>query len=224
MEKEWVKLKLDLQMFFKGFVRNYAALFLGHDDSLSTFTHREVEFWMKLGEMMGFLTRQETGRKIKGKTRKTDLLWFKDNLEAPILHLESENWSPITCIKTRLDTSVPYLVLLIGAGGGFSKSTRKAAERLLNRSPKVKEFLIVTYDEGEDYPEKIPMIGAILQKNKEPDIVQAYLINTGSGFLYGVLEEDEEDDWVCEYCDKPFSTLRAAERHEVSCPKKPVKN
>lgn len=217
-------MKLDLLRYFKGFVRNYGSLLLGPEDSLSTFTHREVEFWMKLGEMMGFLTRQEKGRKIKGHTRKTDLLWFDDDLEAPILQLESENYSPMDCIKNRLDNTIPYLILLSNAGGAkLNKGIRKAAQKLVDKSLDIKEMLIVTYEEEDDV-RRIPMTGSRLQRNRKPDEIKAHLTHTGSGFYYGVLTKEEEENWYCEFCEEPFSTLRAAELHEESCPMKGSRN
>ena len=127
------------------------------------------------------------------------------------------------CIKNRLDSTIQYLILLTSAGSEVNKGIRKAAQKLVDKSPDLKEMLVVTYDE-ENEMRRIPMTGIRLRRNRKPDEIKAHLTHTGSGFYYGVLTKEEEENWSCEFCEESFSTLRAAELHEESCPLKGRKN
>ncbi|MHA2322768.1 MAG: hypothetical protein ACXACG_14070 [Candidatus Thorarchaeota archaeon] len=216
--------KLNLLMLFKGFVRNYSTLFLGPKDSYSTFTHREVGYWMRLGEMMGFHTRQEKGVKIKGKTRKADLLWYENIREDSVLHLESENWDWEDCIKNRLDPSTEYLVLIAEMDVDSRAKAVKLAQQLVDRSNKVKGMLLIITGGLNDVGDLI-LYGINVRPSKKIQEIAAFLRATSSGFYYGVLEEEQEMEWECDYCGKEFATLKAAEYHErYECTEKPSKD
>ena len=51
---------MELMQLFNGFIRNYATLLLHEDDrTLKKFTERELGYFARVGEMMGFHTFQE---------------------------------------------------------------------------------------------------------------------------------------------------------------------
>ena len=52
MEKEC----FDLMRFFEGYVRNYRRLNIEQGNNLSMFTRREIEYFAKLGEYLGYHT------------------------------------------------------------------------------------------------------------------------------------------------------------------------
>lgn len=99
MEKQF----LYLIQLFEGYVRNYRRLNLSQLHNRSMFTNREIEYFAKLGEMLGFDAYIEDSKfdKTKGRSRPMDLSWWKWDARVDdqyflylALHLERENsWS-----------------------------------------------------------------------------------------------------------------------------------
>lgn len=96
MEKEC----FDLMRFFEGYVRNYRRLNIGQGNNFSMFTRREIEYFAKLGEYLGYYTFVEDYKpNLKlGRSRPMDLSWWKydareneDEFIKLVLHLEREN-------------------------------------------------------------------------------------------------------------------------------------
>jgi len=213
---------LDLMRLFKGFIRNYGTLLLG-DDKITTYTQREVGFWMTLGEMMGYFTQQEQQMIIKGKPRKADLLWLADDYETPVLHLESENYMQGTkLIANRLDPAIPYLVALFRRQGEENKALFRAALKFMKRSDRIKQLLLIVWGGGHlsEGPD-ISVVGARFTRRKDyPDIVEGRLRHVEhhkAGLYFGILEEDWEDLWTCDFCHGSFLSKQEAEKHEETC-------
>jgi len=136
---------LDSMRLFKGFVRNYGTLLLDKA-STRTYTHREIGYWMRLGEMMGYFTKMEEQRVIYGEKRLADLLWVGDDDETPILHLEVENTMPgDELVDSRLDPSVPYLVAIFWDGKESNERDFAAAVNLFQRSDDVRQILLIIW-------------------------------------------------------------------------------
>ena len=216
---------LDLMRLFKGFIRNYGTLLLGLDTT-TTYTQREVGYWMKLGEMMGYFTQQEVQLIIKGKRRKADLLWVGDDFETPVLHLESENYMYGTkLIANRLDPTIPYSVAIFWRHGERNDDVFKAAMKLMKKSDSIKQLLLIIWG-GEKEPEgnDIPVIGARFTRRKDyPDIVEGrlrHLEHHKAGLYFGILEEDWENLWTCDFCSSTFLSREEAEKHEETCPER----
>lgn len=85
-----------LKRLCEGYVRSYGTLNLqgnpGNDRELSALdshgadvTHRELNFFVKLGEMLGFVARLEEGRR--------DLSWFDADSKELVLCMERETMS-----------------------------------------------------------------------------------------------------------------------------------
>lgn len=102
------KTPLPLMNIFEGYVRNYRSLNLDSAHHVSMFTLREIEYFCRLGDMLGFRSYIEDAR-INGETeisRRMDMSWWKwdarkdqENFVELALHLERES-SP----KKDLDT------------------------------------------------------------------------------------------------------------------------
>ncbi|MGD6818754.1 hypothetical protein [Metabacillus sp. 84] len=91
---------LDLMQFFEGYVRNYRRFNLSKIHNRSMFTQREIEYFSKLGEMLGFDAFIEDSKfdRLKGRSRPMDLALWKwdkrkdhENYIYLALHLEREN-------------------------------------------------------------------------------------------------------------------------------------
>ena len=219
---------LDLMRLFKGFVRNYGTLLLGNT-STRTYTHREVGFWMRLGEMMGYFTRMEEQRVIYGVKRFTDLLWFDDDGETPVLHLEEENTMPgDELIDTRLDPSVPYLVAIFWGGKESDVRDFAAAVKLLQRSDGVKQILLIIWQRIEGQ-EDILVEGARFATRTDRSRVVRHIAGGRlrrmekhtAGLYYGVLDEDWEDLWSCDFCHTTFLSKKETVKHEKTCSERP---
>ncbi|MGD6831024.1 hypothetical protein ACQCT5_02590 [Sutcliffiella halmapala] len=94
---------LNLMQFFEGFVKNYRKLNLNTLHNRSMFTQREINYFVDLGEMLGFDSFVEDSKfdKLKNRSRPMDLSWWKwdlrvdpENYDYLALHLERESlWS-----------------------------------------------------------------------------------------------------------------------------------
>nr|WP_259548299.1 hypothetical protein [Heyndrickxia oleronia] len=75
MEKQY----FNLVQFFEGYVRNYRRMNLSYLHNVSMFTKREIDFFARLGEMLGFDAFIEDSKfdKLKGRSRPMDLSWWK---------------------------------------------------------------------------------------------------------------------------------------------------
>ncbi|MGZ9583720.1 hypothetical protein [Paenibacillus marinisediminis] len=91
--------QINLMNFFEGYVRNYRSLNL-HDANKSMFTIREIDYFARLGEYLGYYSFFEDSKPdlLKGRSRPMDLAWWKwdarENKEEYlylVLHLEREN-------------------------------------------------------------------------------------------------------------------------------------
>ncbi|MFB3167438.1 hypothetical protein P5G62_009975 [Neobacillus sp. 179-C4.2 HS] len=86
-------MKLDLMKLFDGYVRNYHTLNLTVHHGRHSFTMSEIEYFLRLGSMLGFLPYTEDT--CNGTYRAMDMTWW-DNFDGDywhdfILHLEREN-------------------------------------------------------------------------------------------------------------------------------------
>jgi hypothetical protein len=86
-------MKLDLMKLFDGYVRNYHTLNLTVHHGRHSFTMSEIEYFSRLGSMLGFLPYTEDT--CNGTYRAMDMTWW-DNFDGDywhdfILHLEREN-------------------------------------------------------------------------------------------------------------------------------------
>ncbi|QFT87744.1 hypothetical protein FIU87_03680 [Bacillus sp. THAF10] len=91
---------MNLMQFFEGYVRNYRRLNLHGGHNKSMFTQREIDYFAKLGELLGFDCFVEDSKFDKGKNRSRpmDLSWWKwdqridkENYHYLSLHLERES-------------------------------------------------------------------------------------------------------------------------------------
>lgn len=212
--------KLDLLRLFKGFVRNYGTLLLGIDTT-TTYTHRELGHWMKLGEMMGYFTQQERNLQIRGETRRADLLWLDDDYETIVLHLEIENsYSASKLVKYRLNPEVPYLVAVVWADKEPNDEIFNAALELIQSNKAVKQILLVIWRTSEE-DDDIHLLGArFTRRTTNPHIVRGRLRrfeHHKARLYYGILEEDWEDIWTCNFCGAEFYSKVEAVNHEKEC-------
>ncbi|TSB45551.1 hypothetical protein [Alkalicoccobacillus porphyridii] len=92
--------RLPLMNVFEGYVRNYRSLNLEANHHVSMFTLREIEYFCRLGDMLGFISYIEDAR-VNGETessRRMDMSWWKwdarkdqENYIELALHLERES-------------------------------------------------------------------------------------------------------------------------------------
>ena len=91
-----------LMQFFEGYVRNYRRLNLSLQHNRSMFTSREIDYFARLGEWLGFESYIEDSKinKLDGRSRPMDLSWWKmdaridkENYISLSMHLERENLS-----------------------------------------------------------------------------------------------------------------------------------
>lgn len=87
-------MQLDLLKLFDGYVRNYHTLNLTIHHGNHSFTMSEIEYFSRLGSMLGYCSFTEDT--CNGKDRPMDLTWW-DNDDGEywndlILHLERENY------------------------------------------------------------------------------------------------------------------------------------
>jgi len=83
---------IDLTNIFVGFVHNYRSLnlrFGPHFESMSYWTMREIEWFARLGECLGFYA--VTERDLFRGQRRVDLAWVDPFTDRVVLHLEREN-------------------------------------------------------------------------------------------------------------------------------------
>lgn len=86
-------MKLNLMKIFDGYVRNYHTLNLTRHHGKHSFTMTEIEYFSRLGSMLGYFPFTEDT--CNGSYRPMDLTWW-DNYDGEywynfILHLEREN-------------------------------------------------------------------------------------------------------------------------------------
>jgi len=87
-------MKLNLMKLFDGYVRNYHSLNLTMHHGKHSFTMTEIEYFSRLGSMLGYYPFTEDT--CNGSNRAMDLTWW-DNYDGEywhdfILHLERENY------------------------------------------------------------------------------------------------------------------------------------
>jgi len=219
---------LDLIRLFKGFVRNYGTLLLGKA-STRTYTHREIGFWMRLGEMMGYFTRMEEQRVIYGEKRLADLLWLDDDGATPVLHLEVENTMPgDELVDSRLDPSVPYLVAIFWGDQESDNRAWAAAEKLIRRSDQVRQILLIIWHPIEGQ-EDILVNGVRFARRSDRTHIVRHIVGGRlrriekhtAGLYYGVLDEDWEDLWSCDFCHTTFLSKKEVVKHEKTCSERP---
>lgn len=91
----------DLKDIFIGYVKNYHTLNLIYPHGYSTFTMKEIDYFARLGCMLGYNTFTEDT--IDGTHRPMDLTWWGDydytEWTTLVLHLEREN-SPVKAYET----------------------------------------------------------------------------------------------------------------------------
>lgn len=91
----------DLKNIFIGYVKNYHTLNLIYPHGYSTFTMKEIDYFARLGCMLGYDTFTEDT--IDGTHRPMDLTWWGDydytEWTTLVLHLEREN-SPVKAYET----------------------------------------------------------------------------------------------------------------------------
>ncbi len=86
---------VDLKNIFIGYVKNYHTLNLTYQQCEHTFTMKEIDYFARLGSMLGYDTFTEDT--IDGSHRRMDLTWWGDfdykiaEWTTLILHLEREN-------------------------------------------------------------------------------------------------------------------------------------
>jgi len=99
---------LNLIPFFEGYVRNYRRFNLSSNHNITMHTNREIEYFANLGELLGFESFVEDGKRdlLIGRKRPMDLSWWKydqrvdvENYAYLALHLERESLA-----SKRLDT------------------------------------------------------------------------------------------------------------------------
>ena len=219
---------LDLIRLFKGFVRNYGTLLLGKAN-IRTYTHREIGFWMHLGEMMGYFTRAEEQRVIHGENRRTDLLWFEDDGETPLLHLEVENtMSGEELVRTRMDPSVPYLVAIFWGDTESDDRVFDAAEKLIKSADDVRQILLIIWRRIEGQGD-ILVEGVRFARRSDRTRIVRHIVKGRlrrmekhtAGLYYGILDEDWNDIWSCDFCHETFLSRKEAEKHEKTCSERP---
>lgn len=89
-----------LMSFFEGYVRNFRRLNLSSLHNRSMFTNREIDYFARLGEWLGFDAYVEDSKRndLTGRSRPMDLSWWKwdtrldkENYVSLSLHLERES-------------------------------------------------------------------------------------------------------------------------------------
>ncbi|ACB86098.1 hypothetical protein [Natranaerobius thermophilus] len=75
-----MKQHFHLMSFFEGYVRNYRRLNIHCEANRSLFTQKELDYWARLGEMLGFFPFVEDTKPNlvnDGKSNPMDLSWWK---------------------------------------------------------------------------------------------------------------------------------------------------
>ncbi len=87
---------LNLMKLFDGYVRNYHTLNLTVHHGKHSFTMTEIEYFSRLGSMLGYHSFTEDANTVNGANRPMDLSWW-DNYDGEywhdlVLHMERENY------------------------------------------------------------------------------------------------------------------------------------
>lgn len=153
------KVVLPLMCIFEGYVRNYRSFNLFQNQNKSMFTKREIDYFSKIGEYLGFFSYVEDRKPNLdyGRSRPMDLAWWKWDERVSktefvrlVLHLERENntekdfetLDKIFC-KTQ-DEYVPDNVIGILNVSDFSKVS-KLQEEVKKRNQNQKSNVLMVY-------------------------------------------------------------------------------
>ncbi len=192
---------MNLMQLFRGFIRNYASLQLHIEDrNLKKFTERELGYFARAGEIMGYYTFQEDKLEIKGKNRNLDLVWATYLPDIKFynyqLHLEHEHTLSVEATLESKLSDIPNLVAINWAKPEKYSSIIKAAKNKFKNNPDVENILLIVKDSIKE----IILLHAIWlsKKGKKIDIEECEGIvkKTEAGFLYGILKSEiEKKQW-----------------------------
>ncbi len=186
---------------FKGFIRNYSTLMFHREDrTLKKFTERELGFFAKAGEMMGYYTFQEEKVEIKGKKRHADLVWTTYNHEIEeysfLLHLEHENdLSVKETLEQKLSNS-PNLIAINWSKPEDYPTNILSAKDKFKESEDIKRILLILQTKLSE----VFLLHAIEFTRKKRDIelreCDALIKQDEAGFFYGLLKtEIDTSQW-----------------------------
>lgn len=192
---------MNLLQLFKGFIRNYAGLQLHFEDvTLKKFTERELGYFARAGEFMGYYTFQEEKMPIKNKKRFADLVWAtydsKKEEYTFVLHLEHEN--TLTTEKT-LETKLsdaPNLITINWVKSDDYSNIIDAAKMKIRKIDSIENILLILQKNKND----LTIVHAIeisrIGKKIELQECDALVKKTKNGFFYGLLRSEiEENAW-----------------------------
>jgi hypothetical protein len=182
----------NLMSFFDGYVKNYRRLNIGHYNNRSMLTRREIEYFAKLGEYLGydsFVEDYKPNLKL-GRSRPMDLSWWKydarkneDEYIKLVLHLEREN------LWTKDEETIEKL---------FSK-TEEAY---------VPDYVIGIQNVGNK--ERIGILNKlVIQKNKKQ--------NSDVLMIYGYSVDLENDEFIDKIWAFYFSGTRILQDRKAIC-------
>lgn len=178
-------MKLDLMKIFDGYVRNYHTFNLSVHHGKHSFTMTEIEYFSRLGSMMGYLPYTEDT--AGGTCRPMDLSWWGDfdgeYWHDLILHLERENLfekDEVTLDKLFCDREVRPLNV-IGIMNVPSQTRIKELLRIAKATCKVENTLLVfrTYSSGKKQPYFDEVHTYLLNKRKLIDSKIAFVSDIG---------------------------------------------
>jgi len=139
-----------LKRLCEGYVRSYGTLnvqgnprndreLCALDSHGADVTHRELNFFVKLGEMLGFVTRLEEGRR--------DLSWFDADSKELVLYMERETVSRRACntMKKLLKTGKPKARYLAAVFGWLTKEDFTSLRREIDSHLKGRSLLVLAW-------------------------------------------------------------------------------
>ena len=192
---------MELLQFFKGFIRNYATLLIFEDDSATKVTAREVGYFSKLGEMLGFHVFQEDTVEIEGKKKKGDLFWtrFDPKEEEFIykLHLEHENsLLAEETIRTKLSDTPNLVAICWDTSDNYDELIEHSKEKI-KKNEDIENILLIIQ---RNLNECTFVTGIEISKINNDFRVkecQGLITTNDAGFFYGLLKEEiEEWKWM----------------------------
>lgn len=186
---------LDLMKIFDGYVRNYHTLKLTSTHGLHSYTMKEIEYFSRLGSMLGYWTFTED--KADGTSRAMDLSWWDNFVENEngnkewkdlILHLERENFykKDIETINKLFDSKRQYQPKNVI--GIISVPNVKRVQELLKIAKKkctIDNVLLIFLVDSD-------LVEAYLLQNCNVKSFKKALISEIAGILFMYFEEEYE--------------------------------
>lgn len=186
-----------LQMIFNGYVTTYRKNNWHTTAKYSDMTHKELNFFIQLGESLGFMVRREMNWSYP-----RDLCWCDGATgDKPYLYLERENQdgqAEYTIEKILNPDNSRDIPILVSVFGNISKETLKNIKSLIrNKLPESQYFLMISWppeNENVDEDDNDIVEGWIFSKGQET--VRTAKANMDKGGYWFIFFDKSDKGWM----------------------------